>query len=216
MYVRAGSRAANSTDSHVQARTAPQNRRQKHLQRQVSAAGKTTPRAPPAGLPAYPACSGSQPPQQAHVPAVYPRCTFHALLADPAPPGNAVTIPDPLHQTQTHPIASGQHENDTRRKSRSARPSPGSADESTRISRYTKVSARYPKNQNRTTTATLTRRRLEANAHHNGAPDRRLHRSPGTAKGSNTNGHPAPRWRVKLLGAHPTRFYSKSVSSVTA
>jgi hypothetical protein len=29
MYVRAGSRAANSTDSHVQARTVPQNRRQR-------------------------------------------------------------------------------------------------------------------------------------------------------------------------------------------
>lgn len=31
MYVRAGSRAANSTDSHVQARTSQKNRRQKHL-----------------------------------------------------------------------------------------------------------------------------------------------------------------------------------------
>ena len=40
---------------------------------------------------------------------------------DPAPPGSAVTTPDPPRQMQTHPIGPGQHENDTPRKRRSAR-----------------------------------------------------------------------------------------------
>ena len=70
MYARAGFRAANSTDSRVQARTAPQNRRQKPLQTRAT--------------------------------------------------GNAVIIPDPVHQTHTHPIDPGQRENDARRRRRSS------------------------------------------------------------------------------------------------
>jgi hypothetical protein len=41
---------------------------------------------------------------------------------DPAPPGSAVTTPDPPRQMQTHPIGPGQHENDTTQETFSAPP----------------------------------------------------------------------------------------------
>ena len=46
----------------------------------------------------------------------------------PAPPGNAVTTPDQPHQTQTHPIGPGQHENDHDTRAAQAAPSSGSAE----------------------------------------------------------------------------------------
>jgi len=42
MYVRTGPRAANSTDSHVQARTAPQNRRQQRNSHWITGTGNGT------------------------------------------------------------------------------------------------------------------------------------------------------------------------------
>jgi hypothetical protein len=74
-----------------------------------------------AGRPRIPGMLRRQPPQQTRAPAIYPRCTLHLLLADPRH-WQRRHHPRPTPPDATHPIGPGQHENDTRRKSCSARP----------------------------------------------------------------------------------------------
>jgi hypothetical protein len=91
-----------------------------------SPAGGTTPRAPPGRTPPHPACSGSLPPQQARAPAVCPRCASRYFPQTRAT-GQRRNYPGPAHQTQTHPIGPGQHENDHDTRAAQAAPSSGSA-----------------------------------------------------------------------------------------
>jgi hypothetical protein len=93
-------------------------------------AGGTTREHHRTGLPRIPGMLRPQPPQQTRAPAIYPRCTLHLLPADPRR-WQRRNHPRPAPPDATHPIGPGQHENDTRRKSRSPSlraPSPGSAD----------------------------------------------------------------------------------------
>jgi hypothetical protein len=72
MFARRAIRAADPADSHVQARTAPKNRRQKRLRPPGSPPRETTTRAPPVGSSRTPACSGTQTHSEPRTPAVYP------------------------------------------------------------------------------------------------------------------------------------------------
>jgi hypothetical protein len=61
MYVRRALRAADPADSHVQARTAPENRRQKHLWRRVPFRRKPPREHRPAGSSRTPGMFSTQP-----------------------------------------------------------------------------------------------------------------------------------------------------------
>ncbi len=134
MYVRRAIRAADPADSHVQARTRPET-----AGRSTSSAGFPLPVNEPASTtgPDSPHTRHAQAPSRRSTPVHLPSTRDAPSMYFPqtAPPGNAVTIPDLLHQTQTHPIAPSQHQNDTRRKSRSARPDARICDADDRTSR---------------------------------------------------------------------------------
>jgi len=94
MYVRAGSRAANSTDSHVQARTSQKNRRQKHLR-----PGSLRPRNNPASTtrPDSPHARDAQVLDQDSKPVHLPSTPDAPSMyfCRPAPPGSAANHPGP-------------------------------------------------------------------------------------------------------------------------
>ena len=122
MYVRRATRAADPAYSCVQARTAPETAGRSTSSNGLPCRGRPREHHR-AGLPRIlgmlrlPAAAAS--PCTCCLPAMR---AFHVLPPDPAPPGSAVTTPDPPRPMQTHPIGPGQHENDTTQETFSAPP----------------------------------------------------------------------------------------------
>jgi hypothetical protein len=126
MYMRRAIRAADPADSCVQARTAPRNRRQKHLQRRVPRPGTTRARPgrtpPHTGMHRLPAAAAG--PRTCCLPAM----TFHALLADPR--HRATPQPSRTRSTRRNRIRSARpaRERHTTQELFSAPRTPGSAE----------------------------------------------------------------------------------------
>jgi len=127
MYVRRATRAADPAYRCVQPRPAPRNRRQEHLRRRVPLPGNdpastTGQDSPTPGLLSLSAAAASS------CTCCLPAMRLSGTSRRPAPPGSAVTTPDQPHQTQTHPIGPGQHENDHDTRAAQTAPSSGSAE----------------------------------------------------------------------------------------
>ena len=116
MYIRRAIRAADPADSHVQARTAPQNRRQKHLRPPDSLPRETTTRAPPSRiLPHARHAQAHKTAQQAsytcRIPLMRPPCTSRR----PAPPGQRHEPPGTSSPDASSPDRSRPAERHTRK-----------------------------------------------------------------------------------------------------